>query len=71
MLVFKPLKFFYHFNYSKPHNLPLSFYVETQGIKTFVVLVYANAEDLIKLVENESIKTIELDQVMASKRYLH
>lgn len=46
-------------------------YVEIHGVKTYGVLIYANAEDLIKFVENESIKTIEMDQVMASKRYIN
>lgn len=46
-------------------------YVEENGVKTFGVLVYANAEDIIELIENEMIKTVELDQVMASKRYIH
>lgn len=46
-------------------------YVEEHGVKTFGVLVYANAEDIMGLVENESIKTVELDQVMASRRYIY
>ena len=46
-------------------------YVEEHGVKTFGVLVYANAEDLMELIENESVKTVELDQVMASKRYIY
>lgn len=46
-------------------------YVEEYGVKTFGILVYANAKDLIELVENESIKTLELDQVMASRRYIN
>ncbi len=45
-------------------------YAEDNGIKTFGVLVYANSRDLIKLVENESIKLVELNQALASKRYI-
>lgn len=46
-------------------------YVEENGVNTFGVLVYANAEDTIELIENEEIKTVEIDQVMASKRYIY
>ena len=45
-------------------------YVEENGVKSYGVLIYANAEDLIKLVQNEQILTLELNQVMASKRYI-
>lgn len=45
-------------------------YAEEYGVKTFGVLIYANAEDLIQLVENESIKLVELNQVLASKAYI-
>lgn len=46
-------------------------YTKDNGIKTFGVLVYANAKDLIELVDNESIKLLELNQVLASKRYIN
>lgn len=46
-------------------------YAEKHGVKTYGVLVYSNAQDLIQLVENESIKTIELNEVMASKKYIY
>lgn len=46
-------------------------FVGKNGVKTFGVLVYAEVQDLIELVENESILTLELNQVMASKRYIH
>ncbi|GAA0720610.1 hypothetical protein GCM10008905_09990 [Clostridium malenominatum] len=46
-------------------------YTKDNGIKTFGVLVYANAKDLIELVENESIKSLELNQVLASKGYIN
>ena len=45
-------------------------YAEENGVKTYGTLVYSNAVDLIELVENESIKTIELNEVMASKKYI-
>lgn len=45
-------------------------YAEEHGVKTYGVLVYANAQDLIQLVENEDIKTLELNEVMASKKYI-
>ncbi|MBU5484572.1 anti sigma factor C-terminal domain-containing protein [Clostridium sp. MSJ-11] len=46
-------------------------YTKDNGVKTFGVLVYANAKDLIELVKNESIKLLELNQVLASKRYIN
>lgn len=46
-------------------------YVEANGVKTYGVLAYANAEDLIEFVENEQILTLELNNVLASKRYIY
>lgn len=46
-------------------------YVEEHGVKTFGILAYANAEDIIELIEDEDIRTVELDQVTASKRFIH
>lgn len=46
-------------------------YVEKHGVKSFGVLVYSEAQDLIELLENEPIKTLELNQVLASKRYIN
>lgn len=45
-------------------------YVEEHGVKTYGVLVHATAEDLIKLVATAPIKTLELDRVLASRRYI-
>lgn len=45
-------------------------YAEKNGVKSYGILVYASAEDFIKLAENESIKAIEINQVLASKRYI-
>lgn len=45
-------------------------YADANGVKTYGVLIYSNADGLIKLVEDESIKTLELNEVMASKKYI-
>lgn len=45
-------------------------YVEEHGVKTYGVLVYSNAEDLIELIEKGPILTLELNQVLTSKRYI-
>ena len=45
-------------------------YAEENGVKTYGTLIYSNAEDLIELVERESIKTLEINEVMASKKYI-
>ncbi|NLZ92507.1 MAG: hypothetical protein GX922_00600 [Firmicutes bacterium] len=45
-------------------------YVEENGVKAYGVLVYATAQDLIKLVENSPVKTLEIDRVLASQRYI-
>ena len=46
-------------------------YVEEYGVKSYGVLAYSNAQNLIELVENEPILTLELSQVLASKRYIY
>ena len=45
-------------------------YVEENGINVFGVLVYADAMDFIEFVENENVNTVELDRVLASRRYV-
>lgn len=45
-------------------------YVEEHGVKTYGVLVYSNGQDLIEIIENGPILTLELNQVLASKRYI-
>lgn len=45
-------------------------YAEENGVKTYGVLIYSNAEDLVELAENESIKTLELNEVIASKKHI-
>ena len=45
-------------------------YVEEHGVYSYGVLVHATAADLIKLVETAPIKTLELDQVLASRRFI-
>ena len=46
-------------------------YVEENGVNTFGVLVFANPEDLIELVENGPVENFGIDEVMASKRYIY
>ena len=43
-------------------------YAKEYGVKTYGVLVFAEAKDLVELVENEQIKLIELGNAMVSKR---
>ena len=45
-------------------------YAQEHGVKTYGVLAYSNAKNLIELVENESIMTLELNNIMASKKYI-
>lgn len=45
-------------------------YAKDNGVKTFGALVYTNSKDLIELIENESVTSVELNQVLASKRYI-
>jgi hypothetical protein len=46
-------------------------YAKKNGVKTYGVLVYAEAGDLLEFINNEKIKTIEIDNVLASKRYIN
>jgi len=46
-------------------------YVEENGVNTFGVMVFAEPKDLIEFVENESVKAIQVDEVLASKRFIH
>ena len=46
-------------------------YVEEYGVKSYGVLAYSNAQNLIELVENEPILTLESSPVLASKRYIY
>jgi hypothetical protein len=46
-------------------------YVEENGVNTYGVLVFANPDDLIDLVENGPIENLEIDEVLASRRYIH
>lgn len=43
-------------------------YAEENGVKTYGVLAYAEAEDLIELIENEQIKLVEFNEAVVSKR---
>lgn len=46
-------------------------YIQKNGVKTYGVLVYGEAADLLKFINNEKIKNIELDDVLASKKYIN
>lgn len=46
-------------------------YVEEHGVKAFGVVVYGSAQSISELVEGESIRTLEVDQVLASRRYIN
>lgn len=43
-------------------------YAEEHGVKTYGVLLFAEAKDLVKLIENEQIKLVEFNQALVSKR---
>ncbi|WP_312699571.1 anti sigma factor C-terminal domain-containing protein [Sedimentibacter sp.] len=42
-------------------------YAEKNGVKTYGVLVYAEAEDLIEMIENEQIKFVEFNKALVSR----
>lgn len=46
-------------------------YVEEHGVMAFGVVVYGNAQALREFIENESISTLEVDQILASRRYIN
>ena len=46
-------------------------YVEENGVNTFGVLIYADAKDFIEFVESENTRSVELDRVLASRRYIN
>lgn len=46
-------------------------FVEENGVKTFGILVYADAEDLIEFVENNPVKTLVIYKALASKPYVN
>lgn len=46
-------------------------YVQKNGVKTYGVLVYGEADDLLKFINNEKIKDVELDDVLTSKKYIY
>lgn len=43
-------------------------YAKNYGVKTYGVLVYAEAKDLIELVENEQVKLLEFNEAMVSRK---
>ncbi len=46
-------------------------YVENNGVNTYGVLVFGEARDLLKFINNEKVKTLEIDNVLPSKKYIH
>lgn len=46
-------------------------YVENNGVNTYGVLVCGEARDLLEFINNEKVKTIEIDNVSPSKKYIH
>ncbi|MDD2494302.1 MAG: anti sigma factor C-terminal domain-containing protein [Tissierellia bacterium] len=43
-------------------------YAEEHGVKTYGVLVFAEAKNLVELIENEQIKLVEFNQALVSRR---
>lgn len=43
-------------------------YAKEQGVKTYGVLVFGEARDLLELIENENIKGLDFNQALVSKR---
>ncbi|MFA9399015.1 MAG: anti sigma factor C-terminal domain-containing protein [Clostridiaceae bacterium] len=43
------------------------YYIEENGVKTYGVLVYGEAQDILKFKENEDVKSIYVDNVKSSK----
>ena len=43
-------------------------YAKNQGVKTYGVLVFAEAEDLLEMIYQEDIKGLNLNQALVSKR---
>ena len=45
-------------------------YAKTQGVKTYGVLIYAEVEDLLNMIDNEEIRGLELKDALVSKQYI-
>lgn len=46
-------------------------YAKKQGVKTYGVLVFAEAEDLLEMIHQEGIKGLNLNQALVSKRNIN
>ncbi|WP_352419185.1 anti sigma factor C-terminal domain-containing protein [Proteiniborus sp.] len=46
-------------------------YAKNQGVKTYGVLVFAEAEDLLEMIHQEGIKGLNLNQALVSKRNIN
>ena len=46
-------------------------YANTNGVNTYGVLIYGEARDLLEFINNEKINTIEIDNVLASKKHIN
>lgn len=45
-------------------------YIEKNGVKSYGILVYAEARDLLEFINNEKVKSIGIDNVMPLKKYI-
>lgn len=45
-------------------------YAKMQGVKTYGVLLYAEVEDLLNMIDNEEIKGLEFKKALVSKQYI-
>lgn len=46
-------------------------YVENNGVNTYGALVFGEARDLLEFINNEKVKTIQIDNVSPSKKYIY
>lgn len=46
-------------------------YIEKNGVRTYGVLIYSEASDLLKFINNEKVKSIGIDNVIPSKKFIH
>lgn len=46
-------------------------YVNKNGVRTYGVLIYGEARDMLDFINNEEFNSIEIDNVLASKKYIN
>lgn len=46
-------------------------YAKMQGVKTYGVLLYAEVEDLLNMIDNEEIRGLEFNKALVSKQYIN